>query len=85
MSWSLEFIGKPEIVSRALNEYSEKLTGESQKEYNDAKEHLIALVSQNCGEAFQNSNYIEIKANGHGYLNNRNLNVSIRQVYIPLI
>lgn len=63
MSWSISFIGKPENVAEALQQYSEKLIGESKVEYDDALPHIKALVEQNYGS---NSALLKVDANGHG-------------------
>ena len=47
MSWSISFIGKPENVEKSQEANSEKLSGASKEEYDDAKPHLIAIVNQN--------------------------------------
>lgn len=79
MSWSIGFIGSPEKISEALKAHSEKLTGKSKEEYDDALPHIEALVSQN-----RNKNYpivLQLTASGHGYTDANNdansVNISI--------
>lgn len=64
MSWSINFIGKPENVTKALEEHSAKLDGQSKVEYDDALPHLIGLVKQTFGSQ---SPMMNLKASGHGY------------------
>lgn len=77
MSWSITLIGKPENVSKALEDNSEKLSGLSKTEYDDALPHFIGLVKQNFGT----SNLIKINASGHGTDNQRQCVVSIENIY----
>jgi predicted ATPase len=76
MSWSINFIGSPENVSKALELNSANLTGQSKSEYDAALPHLKALVEQNV-----NNNYpitVRIDANGHGdTTGNNSVNVNI--------
>ena len=76
MSWSVNFIGSPENVSKALDANSANLTGQSKVEYDAALPHIKALVEQNV-----NNNYpicIKVDANGHGdTTGNNNVNVTI--------
>lgn len=66
MSWSITFIGKPENVSKALNEHSGKIDGQSKIEYDEALPHLDALVNQNFNSNEQYPPVIKIVASGHG-------------------
>ena len=81
MSWSVSFIGKPEKVSEALLDYSNKLSGPSKDEYDAAVNPLIALVSQNIGEGYM----VKISASGSGYNGVRSCNVSIENIYGILV
>lgn len=63
MSWSITFIGKPENVANALEQYSEKLSGQSKIEYDSALPHFIALTKENFGSIPQ---VLKITASGHG-------------------
>lgn len=60
MSWSVQFIGKPENVVAALDKYGESLTGHSKEEFDDAKPALQALVRGNVGQT------VSLNASGHG-------------------
>lgn len=63
MSWSINFIGKPENVVNALNEHSTKLDGQSKAEYDKALPHMVGLVEQNFGN---DNPMVKIAASGHG-------------------
>lgn len=78
MSWSVNYIGKPEKIAEALEQQSEKLTGQSKTEFDAALPHLCALVKQNFNKA---GDYIvQLDANGHGYDGFNNCNVSIKAI-----
>lgn len=66
MSWSVTFIGKPENVSKALKEHSEKIDGYSKVEYDAALPHLDGLVTQNFNTQFPDSIVVRVNASGHG-------------------
>jgi hypothetical protein len=66
MSWSVTFIGKPENVSKALKEHSEKIDGYSKIEFDAALPHLDGLVSQNFHANELHTPVIKITASGHG-------------------
>lgn len=66
MSWSVTFIGKPENVSKALKEHSDKIDGYSKIEYDAALPHLDALISQNFNANSPDSMVVKINASGHG-------------------
>lgn len=61
MSWSISIIGKPDKVVEELSVYSDTLTGQSKIEYDEAKPHLQALISQNLGENI----IVNLQASGH--------------------
>ncbi len=64
MSWSIGFIGTPENISKALDDYSEtKISGQSKEEFDAALPHMKGLVAQNYGQA----GMISITASGHAY------------------
>lgn len=65
MSYSVSFIGKPSKISEALSNYSEKLSGQSKQEYDEALPHLKALVESNVGDKV-----VQINANGHASFTN---------------
>lgn len=87
MSWSIAIIGKAENVVKALDEQSEKLSGQSKIEYDDVLPHMKAIVSQNFG----NENVcISVSASGHGYAvdgeqKNRTASVRIENIYGVLV
>lgn len=66
MSWSINFIGKPENIVTAIQEESKRLegSGASKTEYDAAMPNIIALVKQNFSD---NEGYpiLEISAYGH--------------------
>jgi carbon monoxide dehydrogenase subunit G len=86
MSWSIQFIGKPEKVAEALTAQSVKMSGDSKLEYVCALPHLVGLVNENYGP---NVPLIKIIAAGHGYANgansNRQLTASVEIVYGVLV
>lgn len=69
MSWTVNFIGEAPKVAEALTAQSEKLTGASKEEYDEALPHLIGLVRQSFGEP---NPIVSITANGHGHTNSTN-------------
>lgn len=85
MSWSIQFIGKPEKVVEALLLQSEKMNGESKVEYDSALPHLVGLVNENFGYDY----VVKIVANGHGTAGgekpNRQLTASIELIYGLLV
>jgi hypothetical protein len=61
MSWSFSAVGKPEAVTRAIDESSNnKVTGQSLDEWNEAKPALRTLVGANVGNVA-----VRVNANGH--------------------
>lgn len=68
MSWSVNIVGTPSKVVVALDEFKAG-NDVSQKEFDDAKPHLQALVAQNFAKP--DSGYtapiVTLKASGHGY------------------
>ena len=66
MSWSVSIIGTPEKICQQLDACSTKLDGQSKVEFDDAKEHLKALVMQNVSTPNQEYGYlVKLTANGH--------------------
>lgn len=63
MSWSVHFVGRRDNIIKALNEESDRLTGESKKEYDSYLSDLTNMVSANY------NNYSEpvlsLQAHGH--------------------
>lgn len=60
MSWSVSYIGSPEKVCAALDDYSTKLSGQSKEEFDEVLPNLKSLVSMNIG-----GQAIRLSANGH--------------------
>ncbi|MHB8362723.1 MAG: hypothetical protein ACYDBX_03835 [Patescibacteria group bacterium] len=91
MSWSIGFIGKPENIHAAIERESEKLSGQSKIEFDDAAPHLIALVEQNFNN--QEGHFpilLKIRAAGSGFADtggqhNRSCTVLIEQFYENLV
>lgn len=86
MSWSIRFIGQPSKVAKALETAGDTFDATSKKEYESAKPHLIALVSQNFSQEGVIEPMIEVDASGHGYFvdgvqKNGSLQASIKGVY----
>ena len=76
MSWSVNYIGKPQKVVEALNTQSTALSGQSKTEYDEALPHLVALVEQNFGTPY----LINLSAAGHGLENSQDPEKSTRQL-----
>lgn len=75
MSWSINFIGKPEKISEALKAHSDTITGPSKEEYDAALPHIDAIVNQNYGSTY--SVVLKVDANGSGHGDYRSCNISI--------
>lgn len=60
MSWSIQAIGKPDAVKRAIETANIGLTGQSKDEWEEAKPALLALVGANCGNVV-----VRLNASGH--------------------
>lgn len=75
MSWSINYIGSPEGISKALKDNSEKLSGPSKEEFDAALPHIDALVNQNYGGSYPH--VLKVEANGSGHGDYRNCNISI--------
>lgn len=83
-------LGTPENVSKALAAESERQTGQSKLEYDDALPHLQFLVSQNFHTENKDQALIELDASGSGYCKEdkqvqRSLSVSIKHQYRKLV
>jgi hypothetical protein len=84
MSWSVQFIGKPEKVAEALIKQADSMSGESKNEYGSALPHLVGLVKENFGYDY----VVKITASGHGQTGekpNRQLTASIELLYGMLV
>jgi hypothetical protein len=67
MSWSVNFIGTPEKVVTALDEYAARMgEGQSKNEYLGALPHLKGIVSQN----YANNALVDLSAHGSGTTSN---------------
>ncbi len=60
MSFSVQFIGKPEAIKRKLNEESARLQDQSKEEFDAIKPALDAILDQQVGNGA-----ISLSANGH--------------------
>lgn len=78
MSWSINFIGNPEKLVSALEEYSTKIDGKSKEEYDAALPHMVGLVKQNYNKAYPP--VLRINASGHGYTDYNNCMVEIKNL-----
>jgi len=69
MSWTIGFIGTPDKVVGAMETETQKYSGLSKEEYEQALPHLVALVKQNFNK--EGGDYkqpiIKINASGSGY------------------
>jgi hypothetical protein len=84
MSWSIQFIGKPEKVIEALQKQSETMNGESKVEYDSALPHLVGLVKENFGYDY----LVNLTASGHGQSGekpNRQLTAKVELIYGVLV
>lgn len=60
MGFSVNFIGKPEVIKRKLAEESERLTGQNKVEFDAVKPALDILLDQQV-----NNGIVQLNANGH--------------------
>lgn len=89
MSWSAYIIGKPEKVIENL-ESGLGFTGESLKEFEEARPHIIGLIKQNFETAEAPKVFIKLEASGHGTSCNgepksRSCTVNVTPVYNILV
>lgn len=68
MSWSISLIGTPEKVAIALQEQSEKLTGQSKIEYDSVLPSLVGIAKENFGN--HATQLLKVEASGHGTATN---------------
>ena len=69
MSWSIKFIGKVSRVAEAVENASEGWDPTSKAEYDSMKQNLSSLVKSNFDkEQGHDEPFIEIEANGHGFV-----------------
>lgn len=81
MSWSIQVVGKPENVTKALEAHAERLTGQSRQEYDEALPALKTLVAGNVGPVA-----VSVNASGHasfeaGLKTHSAINAEIKQLY----
>lgn len=84
MSWSFNAAGKPADLVAALRAESERLTGNSKSEFDEALPHLIGLIELNSCE--HPDQRIDLEANGHavfadGKKSSSNCSVNISSFY----
>jgi hypothetical protein len=89
MSWSISFIGTPEKIITALQEYSARLGGgQSKVEYDSVLPHLIGLVKDNFSPT---TPLVRISASGYGTATTdgrqieRQCTVNLERVYALLV
>jgi hypothetical protein len=84
MSWSVNLVGKPEALKRALDAYGDKLTDQSKEEFDAAPPHLKGLL-----DAADEKSAVLLNASGHASFNvidgerkriYSNIGVDIRQL-----
>jgi hypothetical protein len=85
MSWSVQFIGKPENVVAALDKHSESLTGQSKQEFDEAKPALATIVQQNVGGPL-----VHVEANGHATFSDgtktfASCSVKVSPIYVSVV
>lgn len=64
MSWSVNYIGTAQKIIDALNEQSEKFTGQTKEEFDAALPHLRGLLAENYAEK---QPLLKLDASGSGY------------------
>jgi hypothetical protein len=65
MSWSVQFIGTPENIVKALEDHSTKIDGYSKQEYDEALPYMVGLVKQNFNTS--QDVMLRVNASGHAY------------------
>jgi hypothetical protein len=71
MSWSIMFVGSAAGIVAALNKESERLTGDSKKEFDAALPNLVYLVQSNyLNDEQAQQQALRLNANGHAYSEN---------------
>jgi hypothetical protein len=60
MSYSVTYIGKPEVIKRKLAEESERLRDQSKVEFDAVRPALETILDQNVGNGV-----VKLDANGH--------------------
>ena len=90
MSWTISVVGKPEKIAEFLDQESERQTGQSKIEFDDAKPHLQALLRQTFAESVDLLPFVKLAANGSGSTIDgkqirRSCTVSIESFYTKLV
>lgn len=83
MSWSCSYIGTPNKICTALDEYETTLKDISLQEFQEVKDSIKTLVQQNVGQEGQ---LINLQASGHANFNKGiktygNFTISISSIY----
>lgn len=65
MSWSVNLVGKADNIKEALRQESQRLTGASKEEFDEALPHMLGLLDLNHNP--EHPQTLELDANGHGY------------------
>ncbi len=65
MSWSVNFIGAPENIEKALHAESSKLSGASKAEFDEAMPNIVGLLRMNFSAGA--SPVMHLTANGHAH------------------
>jgi len=87
MSWSIQFVGAPEKVKRAVEEASKSMSGASKEEYETVKPHLVGLVEQIVPSAGSPKIAVSITASGSasidgsGKKTSGSCTVDLKQIY----
>lgn len=64
MSWSINYIGKPENIAKAIESHSEgPPDNQCEREWQQAKPHILGIVRLNHGDG---NNIVLVQASGHG-------------------
>lgn len=86
MSWSVNFIGSIDNIKAAVEAESQRLTGQSKQEFDEAKPHIIGLLDQNVTQ----TPMYNLSANGHGTWNgkeyvNKYLGLKLETVHAKIV
>lgn len=88
MSWSVNYIGTAQNIINALNEQSEKFTGQTKEEFDAALPHIRGLLAENY--APEKPPLLKLDASGSGYSvggeqKQRQCSVQIQQLWGALV
>jgi len=86
MSWHFKAIGTPAKLAERLEKETENHHGQCLVEYNDAKPHLLGLLSQVFLADASVQPLIDLEASGSGYSKDgkqadRSISVSLKQIH----